>query len=45
MSVSEGEANPKGKLAVLVITVLIAATYLVWTLQDLFGVFYMYCII
>lgn len=45
LSVSEGEANPKGEPAVLVITILIVATYLVWTLQELYGVFYVYCII
>lgn len=32
LSVSEGEANPEGELVVLVITVLIVATYLGWTL-------------
>ena len=35
LSVSEGEANPKGELAVLVITALIVATYSVWMLQEL----------
>lgn len=35
LSVLEGEANPKGEPAVLVITALKVATYLVWMLQGL----------